>query len=119
MTSQKHFFQDRTALLLVSGNTFLTLAATTVVLLNIGSAQGSGSFIVWYRPSLGINAYKTGTTRDIVSFIVFALMVFTISMVLSYRTYRLKRELSLAVLGLTMTLLLFLIVVANALHLLR
>lgn len=119
MASQKHFLQDRTALLLVSGNTFLTLVASAVVLLKLSSNQGASNFIVSYRSSLGINAFKTGAMSDIVSFILFALLIFTIGLVLSYRTYRLKRELSLAILGLTLPLLLFLIVIANSLLVLR
>lgn len=119
MSSQKHFFQDRTALLLVGANAFAMLSAATLVLLKLGSNQGTTNFIVSYRSSLGINAFKTGTLMDIVSFIVFAVLVFAISMVLGYRTYRLKRELSLTILGLTLPLLIFLTVVANALLVLR
>lgn len=119
MSSQKHFFQDKTALLLVGANAFAALSAATLVLLKLGSNQGTSNFIVSYRSSLGINAFTTGTATDILSFIAFALLVFTISMVLGYRTYRLKRELSLTILGLTLPLLIFLIVVANALLVLR
>ena len=119
MATQKHFLQDRTALLLVSGNAFLTLAAVAVVLLKIGTNQGTNNYIVAYRSLLGINAYKTGTVSDIISFIFFALLVFGVSLTLGYRTYPLKRELSLAILALTLPLLLFAIVVVNALLVLR
>lgn len=119
MSSPKHFFQDRTALLLVSGNAFLTLVAVVLVLLKLGSAQGTNNYIVAYRSSLGINAFKTGTVWDIVSFIIFALVVFSISMLLGYNTYKVKRELSLVVLAITLPLLIFLTVIANALLVLR
>ncbi len=119
MANTKHFLQDRTALLLASGNAFLTLAAAVVVLLKLGTNQGTNNYIVAYRSSLGINAFKTGTVSDIVSFILFAVLVFVIGITLSYRTYALKRELSLAILGLTLPLLIFLIVIANALLVLR
>lgn len=119
MATQKHFFQDRTALLLVSGLSFLTLAAVVLVLLKLSSGQGTSSYIVSYRASLGIDRYATGTSRDILSFVVFALLIFVMSVILGYKAYPVKRELSLAVLALTFPLLAFLIVVSNALLVLR
>lgn len=119
MATQKHFLQDRTALLLTSGLAFLTLAAIVLILLKLGSGQGTGNYIVSYRASLGIDRYTTGTVTGIVSFIFFALLVFGLSVTLSFRTYTVKRELSLVVLALTFPLLLFLIVVSNALLVLR
>jgi hypothetical protein len=119
MATNKHFLQDRTALLLVSGTAFLTLAAVVLILLKIGAGQGTSNYIVSYRASLGIDRYTTGTIGDIVSFIVAALLIFGVSLTLSFRAYRVKRELSLVVLALTVPLLLFLIVVSNALLVLR
>lgn len=117
MASQKHFLQDRTALLLVSGMAFLTLAAVVLVLLKMSG--GASNYIVSYRASLGIDRYTTGTARDMASFIAAAVLLFGISVVLAYRSYAVRRELSLVVLALTLPLLLFLIVVSNALLVLR
>jgi len=119
MATQKHFLQDRTALLLVSGSAFLMLAAAVLIMLKLGSGQGTTNYIVSYRASLGIDRYTTGTVSDIVSFIVAAVLVFSIGLTLSYQAYRVKRELSLTILALTLPLLLFLIVVSNALLVLR
>jgi hypothetical protein len=119
MATNKHFLQDRTALLLVSGTAFLTLASIVLVLLKLGSGQGTSNYIVSYRASLGIDRYATGTVRDIVSFIVAAVLIFVISLALGYRAYPVKRELSLVILALTIPLLLFIIVVSNALLVLR
>lgn len=119
MATQKHFLQDRTALLLVSGGAFLTLAAIVLILLKLGSGQGTGSYIISYRASIGIDRYTTGTVKDILAFIVAALIVFAVGTILGYRTYPVRRGLSLAVLVLTLPLLLFLIVVSNALLVLR
>ena len=119
MASQKHFLQDRTVLLLVSISAFLMLAAVVLVLLKLGGGQGTSNYIVSYRASLGIDRYTTGTVRDIVSFVVSAVLMFGVGLVLSYRAYAVKRELSLTVLALTVPLLLFLIVVSNALLVLR
>lgn len=119
MATNKHFLQDRTALLLVSGTAFLTLAAIVLMLLKLGSGQGTSNYIVSYRASLGIDRYTTGTVKDIVAFMVAALLIFGFSLAMSYRAYSVKRELSLVVLALTVPLLLFLIVVSNALLVLR
>jgi hypothetical protein len=119
MAAPKHFLQDRTALLLVSASAFLTLASVVLILLKLGSGRGAGNYIVAYRSSLGIDRYTTGTVRDILSFAVAAVLIFAVAVVLGYRTYRLRRELSLTVLSLTVPLLLFLMVVSNALLVLR
>jgi hypothetical protein len=115
MATNKHFLQDRTALLLVSSTAFLMLLAVTLILLKLGSGRNTSNYIVSYRASLGIDRYTTGTVKDIVAFIVAAVLMFSISVAMSYRSYRVKRELSLVILALTVPLLLFLIVVSNAL----
>ncbi len=119
MTANKHFFQDRTTLLLVSIMLFLTLVAVALVLLRLGSAPGTGNYIVAYRASLGIDRYTTGTISDVLSFVVAALLISSVSLTLAYRSYRVRRELSMTVLGLTIGLLLFLIFVSNSLLMLR
>ncbi|MEO6761671.1 MAG: hypothetical protein ABI220_04850 [Candidatus Saccharimonadales bacterium] len=119
MASNKHFLQDRAALLLVGGNTFLAFVAVLLVLLKLNATQGAGSYIISYRPSLGIDVYKSGTVWDIMSFVGFALLAYVIGITLSYKTHKIKRELSLVILALTLTMLVFLIVVANALLVLR
>lgn len=113
MATHKHFLQDRTALLLVSGTAFLTLVAVVLILLKLG--QGSSNYIVSYRASLGIDRYATGTVKDLIAFIIAAVLIFGFSLTLGYKAYPVKRELSLVVLSLTFPLLLFLIVVSNAL----
>lgn len=119
MATQKHFLQDRTALLLVSGTAFLTLAAVALILLKMGSGQGTSNYIVSYRASLGIERYTTGTVRDIISFVAAAVLFFGVSLVLSYRAYAVRRELSLVILALTVPLQLLLIITSNALLVLR
>lgn len=117
MATNKHFLQDRTALLLVSGTAFLTIAAVALIILKMGS--GNTNYIVSYRATLGIDRYATGTVRDVLSFVVASVLIFGVSLTLAYRAYPVKRELSLVVLALTVPLLLFLIVISNALLVLR
>jgi hypothetical protein len=103
----------------VSGSAFLTLAAVVLILLKLGAGQGNSNYIVSYRVSLGIDRYTTGTIRDMAGFMVAAVLIFALSLTFSIRSYRIKRELSLVMLALTLPLLLFLIVVSNALLVLR
>ena len=119
MSSQKHFIQDRLALLLVSLNAFLALAAVVLVALKLDSSKGTVNYIVSFRSSLGFDGYTQGTAWDIVSFMVAAVHIFAVGLALAYRTYKIKRELSLGVLALTLPLLVLLIIVSNALLLLR
>lgn len=119
MSAKKTFLQDRSTLLLVSINSFLALAATVLIALKLNASKGTASYIVSYRSSLGIDGYTQGTFWDISSLIVAAWLVLLLGVILSYRTYQIRRELSLAVLSLTMPLLVLLIIVSNALLLLR
>ncbi|QQS19154.1 hypothetical protein IPL68_03925 [Candidatus Saccharibacteria bacterium] len=67
MSSHKHFIQDRSALLLVSLNTFLALAAIVLVALKLDSSKGTVNYIVSFRSSLGFDGYTQGTAWDVVS----------------------------------------------------
>ncbi len=119
MSSTKHFIQDRTALLLVSVNAFLALAAAVLIALKLDASKGTVNYIVSFRSSLGFDGYTQGTVWDMASFVVAAGLILIIGLILSYRTYPIKRELSLAVLTLTIPLLILIILVSNALLLLR
>jgi hypothetical protein len=85
--------------------------------LNIG--QGSNGYIVQYRSNLGISAFKTGNVSELLSFVVFALIVAILGLLLSVRTYSIRRELSVAVLGAGVILLVLAIIVSNALMVLH
>ena len=110
---------DRSALLLVSINAFLALATVVLTSLKLNASKGTANYIISYRSSLGIDSYAQGTALDIASFIVAAVLMFAIALLLGYRTYRIKRELSLAILGLTVVLLTLVLIVSNALLILR
>lgn len=119
MATSKQFVQDRTALLLVSANSFLALLAVVLVLLKINATKGTVNYIVSYRASLGIDGYTQGTGWDIMNFVFAAVLILTFGIVLSYRTYNIRRELSVMILALTVPLLVLLIIVSNALLFLR
>ena len=111
------FFHDRIVLLLLSVNGFL--AALTVISVLFRLQGGGDGFIVQYRANLGISAFKTGSIDQIITFVVFALAVFAIHGMIAWRTYDIRRQLSLVVLLLGSLLLLLGAIVSDALLALR
>lgn len=125
MATNKHFLQDRTMLLFVSVETFLMLFSSAVILLRLNASRDKAIFVSQFRSlpnapdfaagGIGVN----GTVWDIISFVVAAFVLYVIGMVLAYRVYRIRRELALVVLVLTLVLLAFLIAVSNILLVIR
>lgn len=118
MAIQRKYFHDHLVLLLLSTQAFLTLLVIVFVLLRLSSQHASG-YIVQYRSSLGIDAFKTGSITELLSFIVFAVIIFVSHLLLSMRCYAIHRQLTIAVLGFGILLLTLTIIVSNALLVLR
>lgn len=118
MAASKKYFHDHLVLLLLSINAFLAVAGSIFILLRLSTSHGTG-YIVQYRASLGINAFKTGSVIDLISFIAFALLVLVIHTGLSLRAYKIHRQLAVAILGLGILLLVLTVIVSNALLVLR
>ncbi|MDB5168669.1 MAG: hypothetical protein JWO41_25 [Candidatus Saccharibacteria bacterium] len=117
MASSKKYFHDHLVLLLLSVQVFLAFAGSIFVLLRLVGGHSSGH-IVAYRPALGVNAYQPGSVQNLLGFVGFALLVLLAHTVLSMRTYRIHRQLSVAILSLGILLLVLNIIVSNALLLL-
>lgn len=118
MAASKRYIHDHLVLLLLSINAFLAVAGSIFILLRLSTSHGSG-YIVQYRASLGVNAFKTGGVSDLLSFVGFALLVLLVHGLLSYRAYRIHRQLAIAILSLAVVLLVLTIIVSNALLVLR
>ena len=118
MAVTKKYFQDHLVLLLLSVNAFLAIAGSIFILLRLSTSHGTG-YIVQYRASLGIDAFKTGSIADLLGFVVFALMVLVIHTVLSVRAYEIHRQLAIVILALGILLLVMTVIVSNALLVLR
>jgi hypothetical protein len=88
------------------------------VLLRLSSNHGNG-YIVQYRSNLGLDAFKTGTITELLSFVGYAILVPVVHTVLSLRTYSIHRQLSIIILALGVLLLILAIIVSNALLVLR
>lgn len=118
MATPKKYFHDHVVLLLLSVDTFLAFLASLFVLLRLSAGHGNG-YIVQYRPTLGINEFKTGSVTGLLSFIGFALLVLAVHTILSMRAYHIHRQLAITILGLGALLLVLAIIISNALLVLR
>jgi hypothetical protein len=118
MATSKKYFHDHFVLLLLSVNAFLAVAGSIFILLRLSTSHGNG-YIVQYRSSLGINAFKTGSVVDLLSFIAFAALVLAVHTFLSLRAYQIHRQLAIAILSLGILLLTLTIIISNALLVLR
>lgn len=117
MKIPKQYFQDRFVLLVLSCNVFLTFLTLLFLTFRLGS--GHSTYIVQYRQNLGADAFTAGSLWQLLSFGVFAAFILGFNLFLSMRMYHIHRQLSVAVLGMTTILLLFGLVVSNALLILR
>ncbi|HEX5744165.1 MAG TPA: hypothetical protein VFX84_01815 [Candidatus Saccharimonadales bacterium] len=118
MAATKKYFHDHFVLLLLSVNAFLAVAGSIFILLRLSTTHGT-SYIVQYRASLGIDAFRTGGVTDLIAFIAFALLVLAVNTVLSMRAYAIHRQLAITILSLGILLLLLAIIISNALLILR
>ena len=114
----KKYFQDRFVLFLLSVNVFLTLFGALLILIRFNGGR-SGGYFVRYLPSLGLDAYKPGSSLQILSFILFSGLVLVFHTLLSIKIYPVRRHLATTVLGLGLLLLVVAIIVSNALLELR
>ena len=99
MHPSKRYIHDRLVLLLISASAFIAILTVLTVIWQLGSVRSEG-YITQYRPSLGLSAFKKGTSLEIIAFPIFAGLVFLFHLHLSIETYRNRRYLAVAVLGL-------------------
>lgn len=105
MSNPKPFFHDRLILLILTINTFLAIALIVSSLLTFGNADAG--YIKEYRSNLGLDGYMAGGVFDIVSFAVFALIVYIFQLVTSVKVYHIHRRFSLVVLLLALITFIF------------
>src|ERR1017187_3534713 len=110
MATPKKYFHDHYVLLLLGINIFLAIAAIVFILIKLSTSHGN-TYIVQYRPSLGISAFQPGSIFELISFAGFAIIVLFIHVALSLRAYRIHRQLAIAILSLGVLLLLLTIII--------
>lgn len=117
MTNPRPFFHDRLVLLLLTINAFLVAVCVATILLRLGDT--SESYIAQYRANLGLDAYKVGGVREVLSFIPFAVIVFAFQLVVGVRMYHIRKRVTHIILLLTTLLLVLTLIVSYSLLTLR
>ena len=117
MLIPKQYLHDRLVLLIESANIFLALVLALLTVLRLDTSHSS--YIVQYRSNAAINAFKSGSSTELFSFIIFGFLTLIIHTAISLRVYRIHRQLSVTVLALGTLLLVIAIIVSNALLVLR
>lgn len=110
----KSYFHDHFVLFLLTINSFMAIFTAILVFLRLATSHGS-SYIVQYRSSLGVSAFKTGGVSEIIGFGIFALLILAVNVIMSIKTYNINRHLAIAILGLGILLISLDIIVSNAL----
>jgi hypothetical protein len=114
MEIPRKYIHDRVVLLLLLANAVLTVLTFITMALRLQSAHSEG-YIVQYRGNLGLNAFKVGGLGAISSLMIFAVMVFVLHVVLSLRTYDVRRSLAVTILALGTLLLVLTLIISNSL----
>jgi hypothetical protein len=117
MSNPRAYFHDRLVLLFLTINSFLVVLCTITVLYKLGD-QNAG-YIAQYRSNLGLDGFKVGGVREVLSFIAFAILAFIFQLFMSIRMYHIRKHVSQIILILTSLLLIFTLIVSNALLVLR
>lgn len=117
MPRPRAYFHDRLILLILSINTFLAGALIISTLLSLSDT--SAGYIREYRSNLGLDGYLAGEVKDIVSFAVFAVIVYVFMLVTSIKIYHIHKRFSVVILLLAMLCFIFGLLASNALLSLR
>jgi hypothetical protein len=99
-------------------NALLAAATIFVVLLPILTGSDD-TYIVQYRANLGLDAYLAGSYLDILSFGIFAVIIYVFQFVVSKKLYTDRKGASLSILTLATILLVCALIVVNSLLELR
>jgi hypothetical protein len=121
MATPRKYFHDHLVLLLLSINAFLALAGSIYILVLLGTSHGNG-YIVQCRDCSNpnaINRFTSGSILELLALAAFAIMVFVIHTTLSLRTYKIHRQLAIAILAMGVLLLLLTLRIGGSLLALR
>ncbi len=113
MVNPRAFFHDRFVTLMLSVNSFLLVLIIVSILLRLGDT-GDG-YVVQYRANLGLDGYRVSDIKEILSFIIFAIIVFSFQFVLGVRMHHLSKKMTHAILLLTSVLLILALLVSYSL----
>ncbi len=114
MVSSKKYFHDHLVLLLLSINAFLAIGGAIYMLVSLSTGHNT-SYIVQCRDCSNrdaVNRFTNGSVTHLLSLAVFAILVLVALVFLSLRTYKIHRQVAIAILSLGLVLLIFNVVVS-------
>lgn len=114
MTTPTKFFHDRSVLLLIALNSILAITGMLLVLFQLDSTKGN-TYYIQFRGVSSSGEFRTGNSLDMSSFILFYLVSFGVSLLVSTRIYYERRNLALSALIMTAVLAIFAIIVSGSL----
>lgn len=114
----KKFFHDRIVLLLLTAMVFFTVLTVIMISLQLGGDRNEG-FIIQYRPTLGLSAFQKGSSLQIASFALFAVLVCIFNTLLSMRVYTIRKHLAHVVLSMGLLLVILSLIISNSLLVLQ
>lgn len=114
MEIPKKYLHDRVVLLLLTLMAILVVIGVSLVLLRFDPSRNPTT-TAGYRPSITGTQYQSGKPLDIYLMAVFMLFTSASALLLSIRTYHIRRFLSVFILASTVFLLVLSTIVANAL----
>jgi hypothetical protein len=121
MATPKQYFHDHLVMFLLSINVFLAVGGGLFILLSLGSSHSNG-YIVQCRDcsnNAAANKFTNGGVTSLLSFVAFAALILITHLSLSLRAFKIHRQLAIAILALGVLLLTLMIIVSNALLVLR
>lgn len=114
MDVPKKYLNDRVVLLLLTLMAIVLVIGVSLVLLRFDPSRNPTTTAA-YRPSITGTQYQSGKPIDIYLMAVFMVFTSATALLLSIRTYHIRRFLSVFILGSTVFLLVLSTIVANAL----
>ena len=114
METSKKYLHDRVILLLLTLMAVLLVVGVSLVLLRFDPSRNPATTIA-YRPSITGTQYQSGRPLDIYLLAVFMVFTTATALLLSVRTYHIRRFISVFILASTVFLLVLSMIVSNAL----
>jgi hypothetical protein len=114
MANTKNYLHDKSILLLLTSNLVLAFVTIALIVLRLNNGR-TGIYIVQRRANLGIDQYTQGGSATIITFIGFVVLILLVGFLLSIKSFKNQRIVSVAVLALGALMLICDIIVSNSL----
>jgi uncharacterized membrane protein (UPF0136 family) len=112
MSIPDRYFHNRSILLLLIINSILLIVGTLLIVFRLDS-DTTTNYIVQRRANLGIGEYEIGKALDMATFIFFMVINFVLCVLISVRSFGLRKPVAVMILTISMLVTLLTIIVSN------